>query len=468
MKRKLRTQLSVGFVLIALIIIALISLSANILINRQFEKYIASQQKTFSDNLAQNLKFQYDTTTKTWNVDYIHGVGMYALNDGYIIKLSDALGKTVWDAQNHDMKQCHQLMQSIAARMKAQRPQVHGDFVKHNYTLKDGAAVIGHVTISYYSPYYLNEDAFQFLDSLNLILLIIGIFSIVGAAFAALILARRLSTPITNTIEATRAISEGNYQIRIAEKTQTAELAELEQSVNQMANALDKQESLRKQLTTDIAHELRTPLANVSAQLEMMLEGVWQPTPERLQSGYDEIGRITQLVDGLQRLSQAENDHLTLERTPVDVYELAQLAARDFEHELEVRKLTCSVTGESVIVSADRNRLHQVFTNLISNALKYSESGGSISIEVTDNKDTCIIKVLDTGIGIDEEDLPFIFERFYRTDKSRSRATGGTGIGLTIVASIIAAHGGTIAVNSTLGAGTTFTITLPKDSASIV
>ena len=468
MKRKLRTQLSVGFVLIALIIIALISLSANILINRQFEKYIASQQKTFSDNLAQNLKFQYDTTTKTWNVDYIHGVGMYALNDGYIIKLSDALGKTVWDAQNHDMKQCHQLMQSIAARMKAQRPQVHGDFVKHNYTLKDGAAVIGHVTISYYSPYYLNENAFQFLDALNMILLVIGILSIAGAAIAALILARRLSTPITNTINATRAISEGNYQIRIAEKTQTAELAELDQSINQMANALEKQESLRKQLTTDIAHELRTPLANVSAQLEMILEGVWEPTTERLQSSYDEIGRITQLVGGLQSLSQAENDHLVLERVPVDVLELAQLTASDFEHEFSSHDLTCNVTGNPVVISADRNRLHQVFINLISNAVKYTEPGDSIQIDIADTKDACIIKVQDTGIGISEEDLPFIFERFYRTDKSRSRATGGTGIGLTIVASIIAAHGGTIAVNSTLGAGTTFTITLPKDSALIV
>lgn len=463
MKRKLRTQLSVGFVLIALIIVALISLSANILINHQFEKYIEAQQKTFSDNLAQNLKYQYDTTTKTWNVDYIHGVGMYALNDGYIVKLSDASGKMIWDAENHDIKQCHQLMQAISQRMKEQRPQMQGDFIKHNYTLRNGSSVIGHVTISYYSPYYLNENAFQFLDALNKILLVIGILSILGAAVAALILARRLSTPITNTIDATRAISEGNYQIRVNEKTQTAELAELEQSINQMANALDKQESLRKQLTTDIAHELRTPLANVAAQLEMCLDGVWEPTPERLQSSYDEIGRITTLVDGLQRLSQAENNHLALERAPFDMFALARAVVGDFESELATHKVACVVEGEPSIITADRNRIHQVLINLISNALKYSEPGGKITLSVIDSQKNCTVKVADTGIGMEPEDLPLIFERFYRTDKSRSRATGGAGIGLTIVASIIAAHGGTIDVESEIGKGTTFTIILPKE-----
>lgn len=463
MKQKLRTQLSVGFVLIALVIVAVVSLSANILINREFEKYVGAQQKAFSDSLAQNLKYQYDPTTNTWNTDYIHGVGMYALNDGYIIKLYDASGNSVWDAENHDMSRCQQMMADISARMATQRPHLHGDFVKHSYTLKSGATTIGSVTISYYSPYYLNDNEFRFLDSLNLILLVIGVLSIVGAAIAALLFAKRLTTPIINTIDAAHAIAEGDYSIRVDERASTAELDELEASINHMAGSLEQQSALRKRLTTDVAHELRTPLANVSAQLEMMIDGVWQPTPERLQSSYDEVGRLTSLVDSLQNLSQAESENLTLERTPLDMLEPARSALNEFEHEFEARHITAQVTGESVTLSVDRQRLTQVLINLISNALKYSEDGGRIAINVTTQKNTCVVTVSDTGIGIAPKDLPLIFERFYRTDLSRSRATGGTGIGLTIVESIVRAHGGTIEVESALGEGTTFTITLPLD-----
>lgn len=463
MKQRLRTQLSVGFVLIALVIVALISLSANVLINRQFEKYVGAQQRAFSDSLASNLTYQYDPTSKRWNTDYIHGVGMYALNDGYIIKLTDKNGVTLWDAENHDMAQCHQMMTDISARMAQQRPHLRGDFVKHRYTLKDGSTVIGTVTISYYSPYYLNDNEFRFLDSLNLILLIIGILSIIGATIAALIFAKRLATPIVNTIDAAHAIAQGDYNIRVNENTQTAELAELEASINHMATSLEQQSALRKRLTTDVAHELRTPLANVSAHLEMMLDGVWEPTPERLQSSFDEVGRLTTLVDSLQNLSQAESEHLSLEYRKFDVFELAKSTMAEFDHEFAARNIKPSVSGQSTLIRADYNRLQQVLINLISNALKYSPDGGSVSVEVGKVGASAVIKVADTGIGIEQHDLPLIFERFYRSDLSRSRATGGSGIGLTIVRSIVNAHGGQIEVESALGKGTTFTITLPQN-----
>lgn len=462
MKQKLRTQLSIIFVLFALLIVALISLAANVLINQQFEKYIEAQQKSFSDSLAENLKFQYDPTTKTWNVDYIHGVGMYALNDGYIVKLVDARGKTVWDAENHDMKQCHQLMQNISERMAKMRPGVQGNFTQHTYTLKDAGTAIGKVTISYYSPYYLNENAFQFLDSLNLIVLIVGIISIIGAAVAAVVLARRLSAPIVKTIDVTREISQGDYAARITTETKTAELDELAQSVNQMAHALEEQESLRKRLTSDVAHELRTPLSNASLHLEALIEGVWEPTPERLQSTYDEIARLGVLVNSLQKLSQAESDHLSLERENLDLYELAERALRDFELDASARHISIDLLGEPAIVIGDKNRLYQVIANLIANALNYSEAESTITLAVEQSEANCSLSVADTGMGIAPEDAKHIFERFYRTDLSRNRATGGVGIGLAIAQSIAQAHGGTLTVESELGKGSTFTLTLPR------
>ena len=184
MKRKISTQLAAGFALIVLITIAVISLTANGLISRQFEQYVAQQRKTSSEQLAQSLSFQYHAEDGTWNVDYIHGLGMYALKDGYLIRLSDADGQVIWDAENHDMTLCHQIMQDIRTQMAQRRPDLDGNFTTYRYELKQNDKVIGYLDVSYYSPYYLNESDFRFLDSLNRILLVIGIGAAVAAAAA--------------------------------------------------------------------------------------------------------------------------------------------------------------------------------------------------------------------------------------------------------------------------------------------
>lgn len=256
--------------------------------------------------------------------------------------------------------------------------------------------------------------------------------------------------------------SEGNYSIRFEAKTQTLELLELSRTINQLAASLEEQENLRKRLTTDVAHELRTPLANVASHLEAILEGVWEPTAERLRSCYEEIIRISRLVSDLQRLSQAEGENLKLEIEPVELLHLAGLAAAGFEQELAAKQLSCSVTGIPAVIAADRTRIRQVIENLLSNAIKYTGGGGKIELLVSETPDFGILTVTDTGIGISAAEQPLIFERFYRTDKSRSRKTGGAGIGLTIVKSIIQAHGGSIGVESEAGRGSRFTICLPK------
>lgn len=463
MKRKLSTQLSLGFALIVLVTVALISLAANFLINRQFEKYVENQQKEFADGLAEGLSDQYDPENNGWNLDYIHGFGMYALNDGYILKLYDADGQIVWDAENHDMTLCHQIMNDISLRMKEKEPELNGNFISSRYELKQKDVLIGYVDISYYSPYYFNENAFQFVDYLNRILLAIGLLSILGAVVAGIFLAKRISRPITETIQVTRKMSEGNYETRFESDTGTRELQELAQSVNHMAKTLSEQEKLRKRLTTDVAHELRTPLANVSAHLEALIEGVWEPTPQRLQNCYDELARISGIVSDLEKLRQIESENLILNRKPVNLLELSQTVSNSFESELIKKDLTCTVTGASVTVSGDEMRLHQALFNLLSNAVKYSAEGGHISIRIQDSENCGIFIIEDEGIGIPEKDLPLIFERFYRIDRSRCRKTGGTGIGLTITKAIVQAHDGRITVESRKGRGSRFVVMLPKE-----
>lgn len=468
MKRfSLRTTIAVRFAFIVLAVVFLVSIGSNILISRQFEKFVEDQQRTQAEELAQNLTYQYDNAAGGWNLDYVHGMGMYALNEGYMIELLDADETVLWDARNHDMTLCHQVMDEITVRMQENRPDLKGDFVTHRFDLVREGNTIGYLNVSYYSPYYLNENDFQFIKALNRILIAVGTVSLAGAIMMGLILANSITKPIEKTVEITKQISDGDYNIRFRDGVRTKELFWLVQAVNQMAESLEEQEMLRKRLTSDIAHELRTPIANVSSYLEAIMEGVWEPTPDRLKNCYEELERISRLVSDLERLRQLEHENLRLQKTDVDLLELAQAVVRNFETQLREKKLYCVVEGTHTVVCANRSRMQQVMTNLVSNAVKYSNESGTIRVMVEDRAEDAVIRVEDDGIGIAEKELKLIFERFYRTDQSRNRKTGGAGIGLTIVKAIVQAHEGKIEVESKEGCGSRFVITLPKKGNSV-
>ena len=441
-KSKLSTKLSVGFAFIAFVTVILITLSANILINKQFEEYVAEKQKNFSDEMPLSIEPQYNSETKEWNIDYIHGFGMYALNNGYIIKLYDNNKEIIWDASNHDMTLCHQTMQNISSRMKESRPSLDGEFSTHNYELWQNGELVGYLDVSYYGPYYFNDNDFHFLKVLNAIIAVVGVIAVIGAVFAGIIFAKKISVPVVSVTNITKEISNGNYNKKIDTNEDTTEIAQLVQAVNHMSYMLNEQENIRKRLTSDVAHELRTPVANVSANIEAMVEGALEPDNARLESCYNELMRITDIISDLEKLRQIENEKLVLERTSVDVKELCESVIQAFKAQLESKQISCTVNADHVSRMADKNRLYQVMANLISNAIKYTQNGGCINVDVVDNKDFVAISVKDNGIGINESDLPFIFERFYRTDKSRNRTTGGAGIGLAIVKAIVLAHGG--------------------------
>lgn len=463
----LRTAIAARFALLVLAVIFLVSLVSNVLISRQFEKYVEEQQHIQAEELAQNLSYQYDAAAGKWNLEYIHGLGMYALNEGYIIKLSDTGGHVLWDAEHHDMTLCRQMMDTITLRMQENRPDLDGDFVTHQFDLKQGGTPVGLLEVSYYAPYYLNENEFHFIASLNQILAAVGIVSLLGAVVMGVILAGSITEPIVKTVEITKQISDGDYNIRFQGDVKTKELEGLAQAVNQMAGSLKEQETLRKRLTSDVAHELRTPIANVSSYLEAMIEGVWEPTPQRLQNCYDELDRISRLVSDLERLRQIENENLNLRKTEVDLLKLVQASVQNFEKQIAEKKLYCTVEGNPCTAFVDGGRIQQVVTNLLSNAIKYSNENGTIRIAVTDTEEASVISVDDEGIGIPEQEQKRIFERFYRTDKSRNRKTGGAGIGLTIAKSIVQAHDGTIAVESAEGRGSRFIVTLPKRAGAV-
>ncbi|WP_296559536.1 ATP-binding protein [uncultured Acetobacterium sp.] len=462
MKHSLRTKFSLTFALVLLLTIGLISLLSNFFIEKQFTNYLAVQQDKRTLEIADNLSQQYDSVAKTWDADFVHTIGMYALNDGYLISVMDAEGQIIWDAQTCDMSLCEQVTDEINQRMTMLRRAREGEFTEKSLSLIKNNEIIGTVQISYYGPYFLNEDDFQFLKSLNTILIGIGLFSLFFSFILGTFLAKRLSSPILKTVSVAKEISDGDYAVRIKESSNTKELDELIITINHLADSLGKQEALRKQLTADVAHELRTPLTSVGTHIEAMIEGVWEPTTERLKSCHDEILRIGKIIQDLESLAKVESENIKLQKSKINIVEAIDKALYSLAAEIKKKNLDVVTTGMGSDIEADLNRITQVLINLISNAVKYTPEGGAIEVSLSESDTDQKIQIKDNGIGIGEEDLPFIFERFYRADKSRNRMTGGTGIGLAIVKSIVSAHGGTVEVESRLSEGSCFTITLPK------
>jgi len=277
-------------------------------------------------------------------------------------------------------------------------------------------------------------------------------------------MAKRLSTHISRVITTARMISKGYFDDRITETSTTRETAQLIETINNLAETLEKQEALRRRLTADVAHELRTPLATLQSHMEAMIDGIWEPDRERLKSCHEEIVRINRLVGDLEKLAHYESENLILIRTNFDISELIGRIIKNFENDFANKGIDIRFTGEKEILYADKDKISQVMVNLLSNALKYTSEGGKVEVRVKGSDETAEITVRDTGKGIPPEDLPHIFERFYRADKSRNRLTGGAGIGLTIAKAIIDAHKGNIQVRSKVDEGTEFVILLPKNS----
>ena len=442
-KKSLRFEFSLGFLLIAFFTVMAILFSANVLITRQFNRYIKQSQKEFADSLAQNIASQYDPAIQSWNLDYIHGFGMYALDDGYVIKLFDADGNSLWDAENHDMALCHAIMANIEEALKHARSK--SSLMTQEYELNaDDGSVTGSVKISYYSPYFSSKNDFDFLSSLNAILFRVGFIALIIAVVAGFLYAEKVIKPIKETVGFTKKISQGNYNITFKSKSSAYEIQELQSAVSTMAKSLDEQEKREKTLTRDVAHELRTPLANISSYLEAMAEGALEASPERLNECVEEITRLKTLISDLEELHKIEDLSLSQNKTLVDLHELSKKVSSSFDSSLKKAGLRCSVIGEAGSVLADEKRLHQILVNLISNAIKYTKTGDNIIIETGKT----FFKVINHGEPISQKDVAHLFERFYRADDSRSRKTGGSGLGLAIVKALADSQNATVSVTS--------------------
>jgi len=215
-------------------------------------------------------------------------------------------------------------------------------------------------------------------------------------------------------------------------------------------------------MSADVAHEFRTPVATLQSHLEAMIDGIWKPDTQRLKSCHEEVLRIGRMVGDLEKLARYEGENLVLNKELFDIAELIKIIVQNFESDFKAKGVELKFESIKQKILADRDKVSQIIVNLLSNALKYTPEGGTVGIELSVSDREVKIIVRDNGSGISAEDLPYIFERFYRADKSRNRSTGGSGIGLTIAKSLVEAHNGKIEVKSELGKGTEFIVSLPS------
>jgi signal transduction histidine kinase len=326
----------------------------------------------------------------------------------------------------------------------------------------DGETV-GTILTARESPGFNPQEA-QYLQRTNEALILAGIGALVVALIMGVLLARTLTRPLQALTSAAQSITRGQLEQQVTVRSND-EIGQLASAFNSMSQEVARVNQLRRQMTADIAHDLRTPLTVISGYIESMRDGDLKPTPERFTLIYSEIERIQNLVGDLRTLSLADTGELSLNIQSISPKNLLEHALSLFRHQAEQQNISIAVKAGPDLpeIQVDEARMIQVLGNLITNALRYTPIGGKITLSARSSGDTLEICVQDTGEGIAADELPHIFNRFHRGDQSRHSETGETGLGLAIVKALVELHGGSTSATSSPDQGTTIQLSFPTN-----
>jgi len=383
---------------------------------------------------------------------------MYSLTSGWQGLDTDDIAKNFGQDSSILIKDEHHDLVTSWGEMEA--PLIEKFGIKRELVTEDRK-----VWTLYYANdviYFVGLFQYAFRDSLilflSLALVVFGILSI----FLSYYLARHLTSPIRRIIPVIDALAKGNFHIKVPVKS-ADEYGKIGNAINRMSDDLEQAEQVRKNMTADVAHELRTPLAIVSGKMEYLQQRNQSIAPEELLPLQDELIRLQRLVNDLRELSQAEAGQLKLHQERVNIHHLLARIVDKVTFEAEEREVTVHYSEplQPIEVMVDKHRMTQVCLNILMNSIQYTPPGGEIRVEAKIENKHVLITVKDNGVGIEPEHIPFLFQRFYRTDQARDRDHGGTGLGLAIAAEYVRAHGGEIAVESEKDKGTIFQIHIP-------
>ena len=451
--RKLWVRLGLAFAGVALLAVLGVGLLANYQLTTGFHRYVMSHQV---DQLILPALRSYYLRTGHWDgveavFDQLAGPGrdggmrggQHRSNHPHYV-LADASGRVVYDETGSAPARL-----SPTERRQAIPVEVDGETVGYLLAASDGAAQ--------------GRAEAAFLQLITRSLMLAGLLSALLALLVGLGMARHLSAPLARLAHAARALSQGDLSQRVP-VSGSEEVSEVMAAFNEMAQALERSETLRQQMITDIAHELRTPITVIQGNLQALLDGIYPLTQEEIAQIYDETLILARLVDDLRALTQADAGQLSLSLDAIDPAELVTQAVAVFQDAAREKaiQLQADIAPHLPAICADPQRVRQVIYNLLSNALRHTPSGGQIRVIALPDGDGVQFIVADSGPGLTPEEQARVFDRFWRADASRSRDRGGSGLGLTIAKKLIEAQGGAMGVESEPGQGARFWFVLPK------
>jgi len=440
----LRARLAIALVALAALAVGLATLLSHRGIHPRLQDAADARLERSAQQVAAEAEDLY-TRDGEWTPVELHSIQHLALLNHLTISIREADGTQLELSETEDLE--------------ASNTPASSAFTVSRPVTQDGTPVAT-VTVRPLATASLTPEETALEGSLNRLHLAAGAISAAAALVLAFVIAQMLARPLRRIRDGANRIAAGDLDTRV-EPTGGPELAAVSDALNRLARTLQREEELRKENVANVAHEFRTPVSGLLSRIEAAQDGVLEDEEENLAAMHTEALRLTRLLDDLSQLAEAQRPDVALRKQEVDLAEVAMRIVDALRPQFEEKGVELSVDTEPAAMTGDADRLGQVVSNLLSNALRYTDRGGFVEVGVHVTGSVVSLEVRDTGIGIAPADQERIFDRFWRAEKSRSRSTGGAGIGLAIVRELVLAHDGTVQVTSAVGVGSRFTVTFP-------
>ncbi|QHS24203.1 HAMP domain-containing histidine kinase [Virgibacillus sp. MSP4-1] len=454
MRLTLRSKIFIYLLIVSLSGILLTSFSVLWGFENQFNQYLQTNRTESSSLIKQEIVQSYEESGKLMNNRLNNLLHQQAMTEDLFYKIYNEEGKLIADTT-----MMLGMMGNMGMNFDVNKAT---EYEKVSYNLATDTTDIGRMEV-YYPEELIGEEV-AFLETIKSNIYLAVIVTVLLALLFSLLFSKHLTSGLQKLSKAIQKLQAHKWRTRVDVNELTSEMQPLGESFNQLAESLSKEEKLRKQFTADFAHEIRTPIATLRSQMEAYLDGIFEPTDKRLKQSHDELMRLVRLVNELEDLLAAENPQMKLNKTDIEVRKLLHSLEEQFKPAFQDKgvQLTVQKPDREYWFKADHDRVVQILTNIVNNALQYTPAGKKVLVKTEDTNDDVGFLVKDEGIGIATEDIPYLFERFYRGDKSRDRKTGGIGIGLSIVKALVEAHQGKIEIDSKVNAGTEVKVFFPK------
>lgn len=450
MARSFSLRLALSFAAVAVAAAVLTAVLVNLAFDRRFDAYVSEQRQQGQEQLVAALESSY-RRADGWQPDDLASVGAAALMNGLAFSVEDVTGRTIWsslDEATTSMAMMHRDMMGLGQLGPERR-----------LPIDVGGQRVGLAVVRLPDGGLRPQDL-SLRASINSLLATGAVVAGFVALAVGLILARRATAPVAELTATARQLADGDRSSRITSNRKD-ELGEMGRAFNQMAGVIEEEDRLRRAFAADVAHELRTPLTVLRTQVEALQDGVLSPTPGTLSSLQDEVLRLSRLVADLEAMASADAATFSLQFEMVALRPLLESVAREMSGVFADREVRLELGLDvDVQLEADEARLRQVVSNLLSNAAKFTPTGGLVRLELEQDGRWAMIRVRDTGPGIPADERDLVFDRFFR---GRDVRAGGSGIGLAVVRRLVTAHGGEVQVDADTGHGSTFTVRLPRD-----